>query len=472
MKNLLIVLLLVNITKVSAQVGIGTSTPDASAALEITSTNQGFLPPRMTAAQRDAISNPAEGLVVYCTDCGLDGELLVYSGNHFKRMDGTLATTKNTYTTLGYLYGESPEDDFGTSTAISADGTIIAIGAPNNDGNGDNSGHVRVFEFSSGSWDQLGSDLDGEAGGDLFGTSIALSANGKILAVGAPKNDDGGADAGHVRVFEYTSGVWAQRGSDINGSNAGDQFGYAVEINNDGTKLIVGAPYKDINSTNDGSILVYQWSNSGQNWTQLGSEIATGYNNSCLGMDVDMSADGSTIIFTGNQGIQSYSFSNNTWTKKGSTLSTTTYTSGIRAVISFDGDRIAYSEKSNGLVRVFDFNSDWSQLGSDVTGSSSDQFGGDISMSRSDTIAIVSPYADLIVHNQGAIDLYYWNSTNWIQLGNRKWGCCWREMSGHGAITGQSALSKNGEILLFGMPSSMEAGYGNGKVSIITDLQL
>ena len=153
-------------------------------------------------------------------------------------------------------------------------------------------------------------------------------------------------------------------------------------------------------------------------------------------------------------------------------MSTTTYTSGIRAVISYDGARIAYSEKSNELVRVFDFNSDWSQLGSDVTGSSSDQFGGDISMSRSDTIAIVSPYADLIVHNQGAIDLYYWNSTNWIQLGNRKWGCCWREMSGHGAITGQSALSKNGEILLFGMPSSMEAGYGNGKVSIITDLQL
>ena len=45
---------------------------------------------------------------------------------------------------------------------MNSDGTIVAIGAHTNDGNGSNSGHVRVYQYSSGSWSQLGSDIDGE----------------------------------------------------------------------------------------------------------------------------------------------------------------------------------------------------------------------------------------------------------------------------------------------------------------------
>jgi len=51
-----------------AQVGIGTTTPDASSALDITATDKGFLMPRMTTVQKDAITAPAEGLQVYDTD--------------------------------------------------------------------------------------------------------------------------------------------------------------------------------------------------------------------------------------------------------------------------------------------------------------------------------------------------------------------------------------------------------------------
>ena len=46
---------------------------------------------------------------------------------------------------------------------MSSDGTIVAIGAPYNDGNGSNSGHVRVYEYSGSSWSQLGADINGEA---------------------------------------------------------------------------------------------------------------------------------------------------------------------------------------------------------------------------------------------------------------------------------------------------------------------
>ena len=70
-----------------AQVGIGTTSPDASAKLEISSTSQGLLPPRMTYAQRQAISSPAIGLMIYCTDCG-NGEPQYYSGVEWKNMIG------------------------------------------------------------------------------------------------------------------------------------------------------------------------------------------------------------------------------------------------------------------------------------------------------------------------------------------------------------------------------------------------
>jgi hypothetical protein len=65
-----------------AQVGIGTTTPDASAILEIESTTKGFLPPRMTLAQINAIATPVEGLMVYCLDCTTKG-LFVNNGTKF-----------------------------------------------------------------------------------------------------------------------------------------------------------------------------------------------------------------------------------------------------------------------------------------------------------------------------------------------------------------------------------------------------
>ena len=70
-----------------AQVGIGTTTPDASSALDITSTTKGLLMPRMTAAQRDAISAPAQGLIIFCTNCAFgEGELQIRLTSSWKNL--------------------------------------------------------------------------------------------------------------------------------------------------------------------------------------------------------------------------------------------------------------------------------------------------------------------------------------------------------------------------------------------------
>ena len=66
LKILIFCLILIS-TQLQAQVGIGTTTPDASAAIDVTSTNSGALFPRMTTTQRNNITNPATGLLVFNT---------------------------------------------------------------------------------------------------------------------------------------------------------------------------------------------------------------------------------------------------------------------------------------------------------------------------------------------------------------------------------------------------------------------
>ena len=71
-----------------AQVGIGTATAAASAMLDITSTTQGLLPPRMTYAQKTAIVTPVAGLQIWCSNCGVSGEMQVYNGSIWTNMIG------------------------------------------------------------------------------------------------------------------------------------------------------------------------------------------------------------------------------------------------------------------------------------------------------------------------------------------------------------------------------------------------
>ncbi len=76
-------LLATALTSFSQNVGVNAdgTPPDNSAMLDVKSTSKGFLPPRMTVAQRDAISNPVTGLIVFCTDFGASGSLFLYSGS-------------------------------------------------------------------------------------------------------------------------------------------------------------------------------------------------------------------------------------------------------------------------------------------------------------------------------------------------------------------------------------------------------
>ena len=117
-------------------------------------------------------------------------------------MDGTGSSWKQ----LGQdIDGEAAGDRFGKSVSLSADGKTLAIGANGNDGNGVGSGHVRVYymegDLTGLSWKQLGQDINGEAVNDNSGWSVSLSADCKTVAIGSFLNDGNGDRSGQVRVF-------------------------------------------------------------------------------------------------------------------------------------------------------------------------------------------------------------------------------------------------------------------------------
>ena len=93
---------------------------------------------------------------------------------------------------------------------------------------------LTLLYFGSTAQTQIGSDLDGEFSGDNFGSSVSLSANAQIVAVGAKRNDGTAYEAGNVRVYEQSyTGAWSQMGSDIDGEAYGDNSGYSISLSSD-----------------------------------------------------------------------------------------------------------------------------------------------------------------------------------------------------------------------------------------------
>ena len=92
MKRLLLLLILLFSVFTYSQVGIGTTSPEISTMLEVKSTSKGFLPPRMTRVQRNAIVSPVAGLQVWCSDCGTFGELQIYNSVNWTNMIGGAAS--------------------------------------------------------------------------------------------------------------------------------------------------------------------------------------------------------------------------------------------------------------------------------------------------------------------------------------------------------------------------------------------
>jgi FG-GAP repeat len=132
---------------------------------------------------------------------------------------------------------------FGSSIALSESGNVLAVGAPGVDATG--SGAVLIFLRTGTHWAQdWRMTAATPATGDQFGAALSLNAEGTMLAVGAPGAAGG---AGAVTVFARTGDRWAVRqnltSQDTNFSpGVPAAFGSSVSIPGVGTQLLVGEP--------------------------------------------------------------------------------------------------------------------------------------------------------------------------------------------------------------------------------------
>jgi hypothetical protein len=179
------------------------------------------------------------------------------------------------------IVGGGASYKLGTSVSMKntvASGPIVAIGIPGND-----QGKVRVYEYDSGTaWALDGSEISGKTTGDAFGTSVSIPDDASRVVAGGPENSSG---TGYIRIYEYSVSDWSQMGSDINGTAVGDKFGTSVSFSGDGSRVAVGSP-----GNGKGDIKVYVYENSV--WTKLGETIVGTITGDQFGHSVSLSTNG------------------------------------------------------------------------------------------------------------------------------------------------------------------------------------
>ena len=193
----------------------------------------------------------------------------------------------------GDIDGQAVGDWLGYNVSLSNDGSRVAVGAPQVDGTESKAGYVRVYDLVGGSWSQVGADINGEAAGDQSGYWVSLSSDGSRVAIGAPQNDGNGSGAGHVRVYDLVGGSWSQVGADIDGEAAGDLSGRAVSLSSDGSRLAIGASGSDGNGSGAGHVRVAGLVDG--SWSQVGADIDGEAAGGVSGVSVSLSSDGSRV---------------------------------------------------------------------------------------------------------------------------------------------------------------------------------
>ena len=152
-------------------------------------------------------------------------------------------------------------DQQGFAVALSADGTLALVGAPGATVNGQAlAGKAYLYMLSQHVWKRTHEfDDPAGAGGDQFGSAVALSGDGSIAVIGAPATaaNNGNGAAGQVYVFTAGGGSWATYPLPEPGASAIDAYGSAVAISADGGLAVVGAPAF---SNNLGKAYVFQLS--------------------------------------------------------------------------------------------------------------------------------------------------------------------------------------------------------------------
>lgn len=331
----------------------------------------------------------------------------------------------------------------GESLSLSSSGDVVAIGSPG-------SGVARVFVWNGSSWVQRGSDIVGKEPGDDNGFGVSINGDGTVVAVGArlalPTETETGR--GIVRVFVWDGSSWLQRGSDIVGE-IGENLGWSVGISTNGTVVAAGCPSKNRSSTTWGCAKVYFW--GGSSWIQRGSDIVPNSGGpQGMGRVLSLSGDGSVVAFGDNQTNSGrvpltvvYAWNGSSWVKRGVGFGgSLNSTSGGRALISKDG-LVLCAEHT---VYVWG-GSGWTQRGGRPSGQAFE------------SIRAVNQGGDFLVtsYYDGDSDSYrtsgyFWLGSSWVKHGETL------TVGSGSSLLGGYAMSSDGDVFAVGRVDNWVGG--------------
>ena len=316
-------------------------------------------------------------------------------------------------------------------------------------------------------WTQVGTDIDGVQAGQQFGDVLAISSGGSHMIVGARSTNSA---TGEVRIYKLNSGDWVQIGAFVGDGN-NSHFGAAVAISADGSRVAIGSPFHG--PTNAGLVRIFEFN---QVWGQVGSDIIGLQADDMLGVSLAMSADGRRIAVGARDVNDTGEVRIYDEVPAGSWTLVHTPISGVSAgerfgqsvALSTDGSRLAigapFSATNTGHVKVYtDVNNAWVQVGSDITGISvQDYFGWSVSLSANGMQLVVGAIETISGVNAGpGYARMFWDSSG-------IWQPVW---SVDGEATGdqcgsQVALSADGTVLAVGGHTNSGNGFRAGHVRI------
>lgn len=374
------------------------------------------------------------------------------------------------------INGQMANDRGGSSTAISSDGSIVAMGSPMSSSSFSNAGQVRVFKNTNGNWTQIGADINGESSGDQTGQAVSLSADGSIVAIGEPFNNDLGFTSGQVRVFKNINNNWSQIGQDLFGQNALAEAGKSVDLSSDGSIVAFGAPNTTVNGVFfAGKVQVFE--NQNNSWVQKGGDIDGDGAIIKFGSSINLSADGNMIAIgqTGDPTnvnpadtgrVKVYQYVGSQWVQLGNTIFGIDEKDefGYRVSLSATGNILAIGTYAKGFVKVFELNNGiWTQIGNTLSGNSQDdRFGYALSLSGNGShLAVGARFINLNNDQPGSAYIFENQGGNWVLIGNPIVGTALADQAGASV-----AISEDGSKVAVGAIGNDDGGSNAGHVRV------
>jgi hypothetical protein len=384
------------------------------------------------------------------------------------------------------INGQAANARFGWSTAISGNGMVVATGAIFNSSAFSNAGQVTVYGLANGTWGQIGTPINGESSGDQTGQSVSLSEDGSILAIGEPFNNDLGFTSGQVRVFRNINNNWSPVGQDLMGQNATAGAGTSIDLSADGSVVAFGAPNTTVSGVLGGTgftgiVEVHEL--QGNTWVQKGGDINGDGTIIKFGQSVSLSSDGNTIAIgqTGNPAqnpatdigrVKVYQFIGNQWVQVGNTIfgTATSDEFGYKVSLSASGNILAIGTNTKNEVKVFELiGGVWTQIGSTLTGEGgSDLFGFSLGLSNDGSVlAVGARWNSTDGFRRGRAYVFKNQGGNWQLVDNAISGIANSDQNGFSV-----SLSKDGSRVVISALENDDAGANTGQLRVFENVAL